>query len=276
MANLSSLKLKIDLFRMNRKSEVKPIPHWHIYVSLSIAGAGFIIASYFLSFLNFPSFVPIPQISQNLGSVLIATGIFLIIETRFYKKRYDGINRPPPNLYLDHVTSRLYLMGITLHDFRNDSDFTSGLMDKSNVSKRWVDYKFLILFPLSQELSNRETEEKIPSGSLLRECKETLRDLLFVRDAVLRNNPNNKFDIRFYNIPPRRSMIITDDPIFIGPYLYGKRGFESKWTEISNKDMYHQYLKEFGDIWNVSCSYDYNEYSRTSQIEDGYKNLKFP
>lgn len=280
MASFSSLKSKIELHRANRKSEVRYVQRSRIHAWIIFFGLiFFIVPQTVVLILSISSFIQIIpsfiQILQNLGGVMIATGVFLVVEDHYYKHRYDGINRPPPHLYLPHVISKLYLMGITLHDFHSDTAFITGLMDKSTVPNRCVDYKFLLLFPLSQELSDREDEENLDPRSLIKECHTTLCHLLYVKDQVCKNNPNNKCEIRFYNLPPRRSVIITDDPIFIGPYFYGKRGFESKWMEISNKGMYYQYSKEFDDIWEKSLEYEYKKHKKTSQIEDGYKDLKF-
>jgi len=287
--------LKADL-----TSKVITSPLW--YIMFSLFGLSLIVLS-----LVIPDLSLLPLIFQNIGGVFIATGIVLYMENHIYKHRFNGITRPPPHYYLPYVTGRLNIMGITLDDFHKDGRFIDELISKSETDPIGVKYKFLMLFPLSKHLYDRESEEGKFSGELKKECDASLCYLLKLRKEVCKN-PLNSCEIKFYDIPPRRSVIITDRKIFVGPYLFGVPGIKSRWMQITNKNMFCQYSTEFDEIWNnksTSLSHPYdsslpydsdlyynlcekycNTYcwiccnrhsniSCTKFIEEGYKNLNF-
>ena len=224
------------------------------------------------------------KIINDLGIVLVSTSILLLIQDMFYNGRYDGINRPPPFIYLPHVHEQLNMLGITLYDFHKYPNFTEKLKVKALETKLGVEYKFLLLFPLSQEFISREKEEE---KSLLNECDEALFQLLFLKNEICKGN-NNKCEIRFYNSCPRRSVIITDKSVFVGPYFYGKAGFESKWMVISKLLLAFQYRKEFDQIWEKSLPFDYtkcniemmdkekDKVKIMAMIKAGYQDISFP
>lgn len=268
--------MKIYTMLQDWNNGLNSIPRMYIHIILGIIG----VITFFLGLIS-PNIMQ--QILQSLGCVLIVTSLSLFIQDKLYSHRYMGIKRPPPHIYLSHVKSELNLMGITLHDFQKDKKFIDQLkriaLDSIEPNaKRYVDFKFLMLFPLSAEFINRENEEN-KRDKLRAETNKSLYELIKLREEILQLNSNNRCEIKFYNAPPRRSMIITDDNVFIGPYFYGKPGTESKWIGISNTKLCSEYSDEFNSIWKnekISHFYQYDKYNNGEfPIEDGYKDLIF-
>jgi hypothetical protein len=282
MNNQSRVRDKLKNTKFGIKLEdwnngLNSIPRLVVHILLLLIGGIVILIG-----LNIQVLI-IQQIGLSLGCVLIVTSFSLAIQDKLYSHRYMGIKRPPPHVYLSHVKSELNLMGITLHDFQKDKKFVEQLMKIASASKepnakRYVDFKFLMLFPLSDEFKNRGMEEK-KEEKLRAEAHISLRELTNLRKDILLLNSNNKCEIKIYNVPPRRSMIITDDNVFIGPYFYGRPGTESKWIGISNSRLSSEYVEEFNSIWKdekKSQIYEYDKYNYGEfPIENGYKDLIF-
>jgi len=257
------------------KNKLKPVT----WVSIILIVLGILLVG--ISFLNLwivsNNITEIViQIIRSISCVMIATGILRLLVDRFDMNIYYGIERPPPSLYLKSTKSQVYMLGITLKDFHDDRDCGNMLIKMSdNREKIAVNYRFLLLYPLSLEFSLREKEENVASRDLINECHETLRQLMHVRGIVLNNNKKNKCSIKFYVISPRRSTIIADKDIFVGPYFFGKKGSSTKWMQIINTRMSNQYRNEFDEIWDKSSEeYLYEKYSE-DKIENGYKDLVF-
>lgn len=71
----------------------------------------------------------------------------------------------------------------------------------------------------------------------------------------------NKFEYRIYDHMPTHSMIITDEWLLVGPYLFGMRGYSSKWVRVTTFTALNQYYIEFEKIWNTATPKEQKDFA---------------
>ena len=171
--------------------------------------------------------------------------------------------RPVVDEYLNHVNNRLQILGITLNDFHQKNEeiieklknkFHPPQTSSSELAYGNKKFQFLLLDPFSKAFTTRADIERKNPIILMLECAKTLKHL----DSIIKKlgdegslTENRKFEYKFYEIVPSHSLIITDDILWVGPYLVKTPGTESKWFKItSNTTAISQYINEFDLLWD--------------------------
>jgi hypothetical protein len=215
-----------------------------------------------------------PKILLDFCFALIVTIGVNILESVFSDYTQD---RPKAREYMNHVKDNLQLIGITLNDFHLDKDefiikttLEKFSLSSDNSSKEVVydriyhkiTFQFLLLDPYSIAMKERSKIEKKPINILRLECIKTIK----VMDTIIEKlsekgllELDRIFQYKFYDFPPAHSVIITDDHLWVGPYLFKKPGTITKWFQIKNFKAQNEYINEFVNIWES------NEHSFTKE-----------
>jgi len=206
-------------------------------------------------------------------ALVITIGVNLLINV-FSDYTQD---RPKAREYMNHVKDNLQMLGITLNDFHltKDDFIIETILEKFSLSSEnlstndvndriynKVTFQFLLLDPYSIAMEERAKIEKKYVNILRLECVKTIK----VMDEISKQLSakrlfefDRSFQYKFYDFAPAHSVIITDDHLWVGPYLYKKPGTITKWFELKNFKAQTEYINEFINIW------DSNEHSFTKK-----------
>lgn len=192
-------------------------------------------------------------------AILSVTCLLLFLEERVSK-----LFIPKPQLfnYLSLTSKSFKMLGISLYRVHNDkkayTKFIALLLDDS---KPKIDLKFLLMDPDSLNLRQRQIEEdgydsffKDKQGNetfrLREECIETKEILSKIQKFLKKKEINHNFNFYTYDMMPKHSMIIIDDDyVNVGPYLFNKRGIQTESIEINDEKSKKKYIEEFDFIW---------------------------
>lgn len=191
----------------------------------------------------------------NFWLVTIVISCFFYL---FETKKLNPSQRPKMKEYLPYIHTQFDILGITLNDFNDQQETVEELITKGMLNN--VRYRFLLCNPDSQHLIDRAEEEGetiVGTGEsakfgLKRKCKITIKNLLEIKQSIEKGHSGSTVQIRLYDKIPRRSVIITDDKLFVGPYFYKKKGTETAWADIPNIPLKYEYIDEFNLLFNDS------------------------
>lgn len=144
------------------------------------------------------------------------------------------------------------VIGISLKDIHeNRKEFEEMMRKLTTENCPTLDMKFLLLYPESDFVKNREIEEDgNVSGRIKEECEKTI-DALNAVKGLLKITQKHHFNFYTYKMIPRHSVIIVDDNLVnVVPYLYKKKGFKTEGFESSDPQTVQQYVEEFNLIWS--------------------------
>jgi hypothetical protein len=180
------------------------------------------------------------------GSLLAA--VFFVLIDRLVGSIFK--RRPLLLRLLETAKSKVHVCGITLYDIHKNPAQFKGIIRKLAAERRSaLKLRFLWLDPNSRFSKRREIEEdERQTGRFARESNRTLKALKEIKS--LRDGLGNvHIEYKVYNAMPAHSLIWVDDRSFMGPYLKGRRGNETRWMEIRDKATRIQLADEFKLLW---------------------------
>jgi hypothetical protein len=196
----------------------------------------------------------------DLTNFWLITLVISYLYYRFETKKLNPIRRPKMKEYVPYIHSQFDISGISLNDFNIQQDAVEELI-RNGINNN-VRYRFLLCNPKSQHLLQRAEEEgeKIvgtgdsASFTLKRKCKNTIKNLMEIKKSIEKGNSESIVQIRIHDKIPRRSVIITDEKLFVGPYFYQKKGTETAWADIPNIPLRYEYIDEFNILFNEAIN----------------------
>jgi len=230
-----------------------------------------------------------PKILLEFCFALVVTiGVNLLVNV-FSDYTQD---RPKAQEYLNHVKDNLQMFGITLNDFHYTKDdylintilkkysLSSGDLSSDGVYDRIynkVTFQFLLLDPYSDAIRERAKIEKKPVNRLRLECAKTVKVMDTIIEKLFKRGLlefDRVFQYKFYDFAPAHSVIITDDKLWVGPYLFKKPGTVTKWFQIKNFKAQNEYINEFKSIWESEKHiYTKEQLCKKSNDEKHYREL---
>lgn len=199
------------------------------------------------------------SLQEKIGEslfMIIKRGILGIYETRGEMKeaiaKDKKIDPHQPGDFLAHSKNKsIKMIGINLNDFASLAD------ERRNEIKKWFNphckYEFLILDPKGDFIRKRMTDE-IDEGKDRPE--ESIKRAQGIIEMVISNLNEVKkqgynITIKKYDIYPTVSMIIiNENELYVGPYLFQASGTLTPWIRIEKKDgIFDKYLEHFNKIW---------------------------
>jgi len=239
---------KTDIIASRKKQYLK---------GLSILAILFLIAYLYLKFLSLNDWSHLPL---HFFAIFSTTCLLLYLE-----RKAAQLFKPKPQIfdYLSITKKSFKILGISLFRIHKDpkayTKFITYLFDDHNPK---IDLKFLLMNPDSPNLKQRQIEEDGPESisldeegkeifRLKTECLETIKKLTNIQKFLKDKSINQNFNFYTYNMMPKHSMIIIDDDyVNVGPYLFKKRGIQTDSIEIDDEKSKKEYIEEFDSIWN--------------------------
>ena len=194
----------------------------------------------------------------DLTNFWLVTILISYLFYRFETKKLNPSQRPKMKEYLPYIHTQFDILGITLNDFNDQQETVEGLI-RNGINNN-VRYRFLLCKPDSLHLIDRAEEEgetitgtgKSAKFNLKKKCKITIKNLMEIKESIEKGNSGSTVQIRLYDKIPRRSVIITDEKLFVGPYFYQKKGTETAWADIPNIPLRYEYIDEFNLLFKDS------------------------
>jgi len=203
------------------------------------------------------------SLMENIGSAILIPGLFVWLQKVI--TRIVEVGRPPISEYLKNMKAELRMMGISLYDVHTDKrgEYFNEYLQKifREKSKRPLSFKFLVMNPDSQFLSQRAAAEGDSSPERLRNEVEKTLEKLTDRQKILSKEQGIEFEIRIYDAPATHSLIWVDEIMYVGPYFRKRPGYETLWIKVSpkEKEVYNQLKRDFEDLWNEAKVYPERE-----------------
>ncbi len=148
---------------------------------------------------------------------------------------------------LEAATGEVCFLGLSGNPLETTAGAWDAIVDRATAGCR---FRFLYAHPRSEYLRQRATEEDGQrSARLALQVISTLRSL----DRVSRAVPDTSaIEVRLYRRPPRFALILVDDLVLVGPYLFGARGLETPWFVTRHgaaPRVYEAFLASFEWLW---------------------------